>query len=109
MLKILQKIAPFILFSYDTQGVISLMFYLSKYNQKHGDIICDLGFTKLFHELKEEGTLCYIQNITSLTVQYENRYFQLGSEDPKIFDRFLFLFLSIKIFNLNTLAHYLMI
>jgi hypothetical protein len=77
------KLGPFIPFSYDSEGGISSMMFLSDVDQIRGDVIIDCGFTKLFTELTTDGTLRYVQNIAALTAQYQKHYQQLGANGPK--------------------------
>lgn len=78
-------IAPFQPFSFDSKGGISSLFYLADYDQSCGDMVIDAGFTKLFTELKTDGTLRYVQNIAALTGQYEKHYWKGGENGPKTF------------------------
>jgi hypothetical protein len=77
-------LGPFIPFSYDSEGGISALFYLSDYESARGDVIIDCGFTKLFTELTQDGTLRYVQNIAALTGQYEKHIrLTLSENGPK--------------------------
>jgi hypothetical protein len=75
------NLGPFLPFSYDSEGGISSLFYLSDFESKRGDVIIDCGFTKLFTELTEDGTLRYVQNIAALTGQYEKSMRLTGAEN----------------------------
>jgi hypothetical protein len=75
------NVRPFVPFSYDSEGGISSLFYLSDYESPRGDVIIDCGFTKLFTELTEDGTLRYVQNIAGLTGQYEKSMRRSMSEN----------------------------
>jgi hypothetical protein len=66
-------IKSFIPFSYATNGDLCTMYYLSDYHCPLGDVIIDCGFTKLFMELKADGTLRYVQNIAALAMQHEKK------------------------------------
>jgi hypothetical protein len=79
------KLGPFEPFAYDSSGGISSMFLLSDYKSVSGDVIIDCGFTKLFTELQEDGTLRYVQNIACMTIQCEKRKRESGENGPKIF------------------------
>jgi hypothetical protein len=80
------NLGPFVPFSYDSEGGLSAMFYFSEYESNRGDVIIDCGFTKLFTELTEDGTLRYVQNIAAVTAQYEIHFRRMSSENgPKEF------------------------
>jgi hypothetical protein len=74
------KLGPFVPFSYDSEGGISALFFLSEWETQRGDVIIDCGFTKLFTELTQDGTLRYVQNIAALTGQYEKHLRRTASE-----------------------------
>jgi len=78
-------LGPFIPFSYDSSGGISSMFFLADFESDCGDVIIDCGFTKLFMELTEDGTLRYVQNIAALTIQAEKHLRRRGQNGPKNF------------------------
>jgi len=59
-------IAPFIPFARDSEGGITSLFKLASDNGE-GDLIIDGGYTKLFINMKENGTFRYIQNIAGFT------------------------------------------
>ena len=63
-------IEPFIPFARDTEGGITSLLYLAN-NSGQGDLILDGGFTKLFINMKEDGTFRYIQNIAGFTARPE--------------------------------------
>jgi hypothetical protein len=79
------ELGPFIPFSYDSEGGISSMMFLSDFEQIRGDVIIDCGFTKLFTELTTDGTLRYVQNIAALTIQCEKHLRHLGERGPRIY------------------------
>ena len=66
-------IKPFIPFARDSEGGITSLIRLSRKNGE-GDIIIDGGATKLFINMKEEGTFRYIQNIAGFTARPEIHY-----------------------------------
>ncbi len=53
------EIYSFLPFEYDNDEGISIVFWNSKADKLNGDILIDVGFTKLFNELK--GTYRYVQ------------------------------------------------
>lgn len=65
------KLSPFKAFAIDSKGGVTSMFYTANTKTGTGDIIIDGGFSKLFYELKEEGTYRYIQNIIGWTARPE--------------------------------------
>ena len=62
----LNDIQPFIPFARDSEGGITSFFKLAS-EKGEGDLIFDGGFTKLFINMKENGTFRYIQNIIGFT------------------------------------------
>ena len=66
----LNDIKPFIPFARDSEGGITILLKLANENGE-GDLILDGGFTKLFINMKEDGTFRYIQNIAGFTARPE--------------------------------------
>jgi hypothetical protein len=66
----LNDIKPFIPFARDSEGGITSFFKLAS-NKGEGDLIFDGGFTKIFNDMKENGTFRYIQNIIGFTARPE--------------------------------------
>ena len=66
----LDDIKPFISFARDSEGGITILLKLANENGE-GDLILDGGFTKLFINMKEDGTFRYIQNIAGFTARPE--------------------------------------
>ena len=62
----LNKIKPYIPFARNCKGVIISFFKLAN-DKGEGDLIFDGGFTKIFNDMKENGTFRYIQNIIGFT------------------------------------------
>ena len=71
-----KTLLPFIPFAYDHEKGLSVIFYPS--SGQEGDIIIDGGFSKLFNEIKEEGTYRYILNCIAWTSQFSKRYKENG-------------------------------
>ena len=65
----LSDIAPFIAFARDSEGGITSLMKLA--NDDYGDLIIDGGFTKLFINMKENGTFRYVQNIAGFTARID--------------------------------------
>lgn len=65
----LSDIAPFIAFARDSEGGITSLMKLA--NDDYGDLIIDGGLTKLFINMKENGTFRYVQNIAGFTARRE--------------------------------------
>ena len=65
-----KDISPFIPFARDSEGGIATLLKLSNDNGE-GDLIVDGGFTKLFYNMREDGTFRYIQNIAGFTARPE--------------------------------------
>ena len=63
-------ISPFIPFARDSEGGITILLILANDNGE-GDLILDGGFTKLFYNMREDGTFRYIQNIAGFTARPE--------------------------------------
>ena len=63
-------IQPFVPFARDSEGGITSFLKLASDNGE-GDLIVDGGFTKLFINMKENGTFRYIQNIAAFTARPE--------------------------------------
>ena len=66
-----KKMEPFTPFAKDSEGGVSILYYCADNNYGTGDIILDGGYTKLFVNMKEEGTFKYIQNIIGWTARPE--------------------------------------
>ena len=66
-----EKLLPFHPFSRDSDGGINSLYYLSD-EKKRGDIFIDGGFTKLFLNMKKDGSVFrYFQNIAGWTARPE--------------------------------------
>ena len=63
-------IKPFIPFARDSEGGITSLLKLAN-KSGEGDLILDGGFTKLFINMKENGTFRYVQNIAGFTARPE--------------------------------------
>ena len=63
-------IKPFIPFARDSEGGITSLLKLAN-DSGEGDLILDGGFTKLFINMKENGTFRYVQNIAGFTARPE--------------------------------------
>jgi hypothetical protein len=66
----LNDIKPFIPFARDSEGGITSFFKLAS-DKGEGDLIFDGGDTKLFDDMKENGTFRYVQNIIGFTARPE--------------------------------------
>lgn len=64
------KLSFFKAFAIDSKGGVTSMFYTANTKTGTGDIIIDGGFSKLFYELKEEGTYRYINFIHNINNLY---------------------------------------
>ena len=62
-------IYPFVIFARDSEGGITSLFKPA--NKEEGDLIIDGGFTKLFLNMKEDGTFRYVQNLAGFTAKPE--------------------------------------
>ena len=62
-------IYPFVIFARDSEGGITSLFKPA--NEEEGDLIIDGGFTKLFLNMKEDGTFRYVQNLAGFTAKPE--------------------------------------
>ena len=62
---------PFIPFAKDSDGGVTILFYCAENKYGTGDIVLDGGYTKLFVNMKEEGTFKYIQNVMGWTARPE--------------------------------------
>ena len=65
-----EDIAPFIPFARDSEGGFTSLLKLAN-DSGEGDLIIDGGYTKLFINMKEQGTFRYIQNIAGFTARPE--------------------------------------
>ena len=63
----LDDIKPFVHFARDSEGGITSFFKLSS-DKGEGDLIFKGGFTKIFINMKENGTLRYVHNIIDLVL-----------------------------------------
>jgi hypothetical protein len=64
-------LGPFGPFSWNSNGDLCTICSLASPRSTVGDVIIDCGLTKLFMELRKDGTLQYVANIAALTTQYE--------------------------------------
>jgi hypothetical protein len=64
-------LGPVVPFSWNSEGNLCTIYSLAGPESSVGDVIIDCGFTKLFMELRKDGTLQYVANIAALTAQYE--------------------------------------
>ena len=62
-------IYPFVIFARDSEGGTTSLFKPA--NEEEGDLIIDGGFTKLFLNMKEDGTFRYVQNLAGFTAKPE--------------------------------------
>ena len=79
-----KDILPFIPFSYDHEGGLSIIFYPS--SGEEGDIIIDGGFSKLFNEIETTGTYRYLLNCISWTTQFSKRNMDNGNSWVDMFN-----------------------
>jgi hypothetical protein len=64
-------LGPFVPFSWNSIGELGTIYSFAGPQSTVGDVIIDCGYTKLFCELRKEGTLQYVANIAAVTAQYE--------------------------------------
>jgi hypothetical protein len=64
-------LGPFVPFSWNSNGELCTIYSLAGLESTVGDVIIDCGYTKLFEEMRQDGTLQYVANIAALTVHEE--------------------------------------
>jgi hypothetical protein len=74
-------LGPFTPFSWNTNGDLCTIYSLASPQSTVGDVIIDCGYTKLFMELRKDGTLQYVANIAALTTQYEKELWKDMTSD----------------------------
>jgi hypothetical protein len=70
----IEKIKPFIPFSRNNMGGVNAMFYIGE--EGRGDIVIDCSYTKFLSDMKNSGTVKYIQNIAAWSARIEYHYTQ---------------------------------